>query len=62
MKTNLQDTCIYVQGFTPFYDDGHHLCRLKKEFANCEYEGKWNECPNFKPIRQAWRDIKKMKY
>lgn len=58
---NFQDTCIYVRGFTLIYDDGFRLCGLKEGFVDCEFQGKWNECPEFKPVRQAFREIKEMK-
>lgn len=50
------DTCVNTKSSNPFIDDGFRWCRLKDDYVECEYNGKWNECPNYLPVRSCLRE------
>jgi hypothetical protein len=56
-----QDTCINSKGSNPFVDDGFVWCRLKCEaedgYFECEFDGRWNECPEYMSMRQAMKGL-----
>lgn len=56
-----QDTCINSKSSNPFIDDGFVWCRLKSElndgYFDCEFDGRWNECPEYKPVRQVMKEL-----
>jgi len=55
------DSCINSKSSNPFVDDGFVWCRLKCDskdgYFDCEFDGRWNECPNYKSVRQELQDI-----
>jgi hypothetical protein len=53
---NIRDTCIHETGFNPFIDTGEYRCDLKEGWIECAYADKWNECPDFKPVRALFRE------
>jgi hypothetical protein len=55
-----RDLCINTKFSNPFEDDGYRWCRLEStdDYVECAYSGKWNECPKYKSVRQAMRELK----
>jgi hypothetical protein len=53
----IQDTCINSKSSNPFVDDGFVWCRLEEGYIDCTFDGRWNECPHYKPVRQAMREL-----
>jgi hypothetical protein len=50
--------CINTKSSNPFMDDGFRWCRLKDGYVECAYKDKWNECPDFKAVRDFLRELK----
>jgi hypothetical protein len=47
------DICINTKFSHPIIDDGFRWCRLQEGYVECAYTDRWNECPYFKPVREA---------
>jgi len=56
--TSFNDMCINTKSSNPFMDDGFRWCRLKDGYVECAYKDKWNECPDFKAVRDFLRELK----
>lgn len=62
---NFKDTCIHTTSTQPFIDDGSRYCMLKETaspafssfYEKCVYTDRWIECPDFKPVRAAFREM-----
>lgn len=45
----------------PIFDDGTRGCKKQSDGGIptiCAYKDRWNECPNFKPLRQVKKEMR----
>jgi len=57
--TGFMRSCVNTKFSNPLIDDGIRWCRLKEGYFECAYTDRWNECPDFKTVQQAMRELHK---